>query len=200
MPERDCTDSCLDTLCDEIRPDSPESFSNMPSHNEYTQSFLDFWLSELGSSTPRSLESIGDLDEVLNQLPCGQSLPDEIVTTDDRHVYKPVSRRLMAHARDPVYEGKYVYDEDKFADSTVNMGEPHSPARSCYFAGIIPDPKPLQEFSLSHSTVLDLTVTDSHPEILMPPLEQSRQDPKLLTQTLMTSLFLSGLLRGRQRT
>lgn len=92
MLERDCTNSCLDTLFDEIRPDSPESivfdsecqesFRDMPSDSECTQSFLHYCLSELRPSSPQILESIGDLDDVSNQLPCGQSLPEETSTAD----------------------------------------------------------------------------------------------------------------------
>lgn len=189
MLKRDCTNLCLDTLFDETRPASPESivfdsefpesFSNMPSDDEYTQSFLDYWLSELRPPSPQIPESIGELLH-------GHSLPDETVRTDNR---------LMAHICDPFYEGNYVCDEfhffedavnkqsesacnqNKFEDFTVSNEEPDSPAKSCHSQSIIPDSKPLQDSSLCHSRVHDLTETDSHPEMLMLPAETVETGP-----------------------
>ncbi|XP_030277451.1 uncharacterized protein LOC115584134 isoform X4 [Sparus aurata] len=193
MPERDYSNLCHDTLLDEIRPDSPESvvfdsefcesISNMPFDDEYTQSFLDYWMSELRPSTPQIPESIGDQDEVLNALTCGQNLPEEIVTADNRLVYKKVSRRLMAHIYDPAYDRKYVCDkvcnQNKSDDSPVSMGEPNIPPKPCQFENTTPDSKPLQDSSLSHSTVPDLTVSDLHPEMLMPPSGTMEREPRV---------------------
>nr|XP_033480159.1 uncharacterized protein LOC117255394 [Epinephelus lanceolatus] len=195
MLERDSSDLCLDTMVDDIRTESPNSIvfdnelneclSNMPS-DQYSQSFLDFWLSELRPSTPEILKSL-DIDEVLNQQPCGPSLPDETVDADSRPVYKQVSDDLMAHVQDPVYKEKHVCDkvhffedpvdklcektcdQKKIEDLTVSTGEPHGPAKSCHSARTIPDSKSLQDSSVSDSTVPVLTVTDSHPQMVMPP-------------------------------
>lgn len=93
---------------------------------------------------------------------------------------------MTAHIHDPVFDEKYVCDEVNFFEDAVNkwsekacnrnkfksliviMGQPHIPALSCHFESIISD-KTLQDSSRSHSAVLSQTVTDSHPEMLMPP-------------------------------
>lgn len=63
-----------------------------------TQSFLQHWLSALIPSTPQMLESVGDLHDVLNQLPCGQILRDGTVFDNNTLTSKPVSGGLMAHS------------------------------------------------------------------------------------------------------
>lgn len=80
---------CLDRLFDEIRPESivlerefQESSSDISSNSQYTQSFLDYWLSELAPSTPQMIESMENFEDLSNPLPSGQSLPEEIVPAD----------------------------------------------------------------------------------------------------------------------
>ncbi|XP_056228882.1 uncharacterized protein LOC130167003 [Seriola aureovittata] len=199
MLERDCSDSCLDTFFDEMRPDSPESIAfysefhescnSMPSDNEYSQSFLDYWLAALRPPMPPNLESTGGLDEVLNQLPCVQNVPDDTVTED-----KPVCESLMTDTLDPIYEQKYFCDkvnyfedvaskrsekacEIRFEDSAISMEDPHSPAKFCHFESMKADSKPSHNPPLSHSEVLNLTVTDSYPEMLMPPTREGETGP-----------------------
>ncbi|XP_062243378.1 uncharacterized protein LOC133953471 [Platichthys flesus] len=159
--ERDCTDSCFDNFFVEIRPDSPdsivldyefhESFNREPITSDfaYTQSFLQHWLSELGPCTPQYLE--GELDEVLNQLPCGQSDPDATVSEDNKITSKQLSGTSLEHKGDPVYEEKCACDtknyseeaadvlsekasdQNKFEDLEVSMGNPPCPTKPCHF-------------------------------------------------------------------
>lgn len=73
MSDIDSTNSCFDNVFNEIRPDSPESIEfdskhnesvNNISDNEYTQSFLDYWLSELSPPTPQMPESPEDSEDL----------------------------------------------------------------------------------------------------------------------------------------
>ncbi|CAJ1052175.1 ankyrin-2 isoform X3 [Xyrichtys novacula] len=147
ITEGDQTDLCSSTYLEAIRSESPESIlpdseisglhSEKTLENEYSESFIHYWLSEL-HPTFSEIPETGDLDKDLNKLPSRQSPSTETVKAN-RLSYRPVSRRLMSHVCDPVYKGHVlnevvlsdrVFDQNKISSLPDSIGQPQTTTKS----------------------------------------------------------------------
>jgi hypothetical protein len=144
------------------------------SETEYTQTFLDYWLSALPA--PEHIASLGESEkEPLTQSDESESsLVDEITfSTEDPLVYKPGSSMLTSHMYDPLYKGPFFYSGAQSSECTeedqtgllrdthqsVGTEEQQSPEMLSHIQSISDD-KMAGESSLTHAKVTDYTVPE----------------------------------------